>query len=204
MKKIFIILSALVILSIFALALHSGLLVPDHSGERQGDCLYWNDARYVCCDGAYSEGKTIARTSDGWQINEVRGDETRTFVVLRSFLDQYLMVRDDYAIPAGGEITCAVWRHETITDAAFLSALSALLADIDAGICPEAGDLSDLSEEYQNYSIMLAFEGCPIATNFAGCLWQAEDRWYFAPYSPLTASCYQVPDAFAALLARYN
>lgn len=76
----------------------TGILGLDHSGERRGDDLYWNDVRYVMCSGygEYKEGKTIAKTSDGFRINEVEGDKDHTYVVLRSFLDQQLYVKEEY------------------------------------------------------------------------------------------------------------
>ena len=73
----------------------SGAIVFDHSGERRGECLYWNGYVYVPAGGDYDEGKTIAKTTDGWQINEVEGDPEHIYVVLRSFLVDYLFVRED-------------------------------------------------------------------------------------------------------------
>ena len=74
----------------------SGAIVFDHSGERRGECLYWKGYVYVPAGGDYDEGKTIAKTTDGWQINEVEGDPEHIYVVLRSFLDDYLFVREDH------------------------------------------------------------------------------------------------------------
>lgn len=74
----------------------SGVIVFDHSGERRGEgSLYWNGCVYVPASGDYDEGRTIAKTTDGWQINEVEGDPEHIYVVLRSFLDDYLLVRED-------------------------------------------------------------------------------------------------------------
>lgn len=86
------ILMTVVLIWLFA----TGILVLDHSGERKGDYLYWNETRYVMCSGKYKEGKTIAMTSDGFRINEVEGDKDHTYVVLRSFLDQQLYVKEGY------------------------------------------------------------------------------------------------------------
>lgn len=74
----------------------SGLLVSDHSAEWRGqDTIYWNGSYYDACSGDYREGKTIAKTTDGWDINEIEGDPSHTYIVARSFLDQYLFVKRD-------------------------------------------------------------------------------------------------------------
>lgn len=59
-----------------ALLINKGVIVFDHSGERMGGGVYWNNARYVPCPGEYTEGKTIARTKDGFMINQVEEDTT--------------------------------------------------------------------------------------------------------------------------------
>ena len=41
-------------------------------------------------------------TTIGLRINEIAEDPTHTFIVLRSFMDQWLLVREDYIIPADG------------------------------------------------------------------------------------------------------
>ena len=93
----------------------NGIIVFDHSGVRRGEGVYWNNALYVPASGEYSEGKTIAKTNDGWQINEVEEDDTHTFIVMRSFLDQSLLVREDYEIPRSGEITTLFWNGKDIS-----------------------------------------------------------------------------------------
>ena len=73
----------------------------NYSAESRGNDIYWDGHLYVECGdsefgGEYHEGKTLARTSDGWDINEVEEDTSHIFIVKRSFLDNYLCVRVDY------------------------------------------------------------------------------------------------------------
>ena len=103
---------AMAMLLVFLFA--NGIIVLDHSGVRRGEGVYWNDVLYVPASGEYSEGKTIAKTNDGWQINEVEEDDTHTFIVLRSFLDQSLLVREDYEVPSSGEITTLYWNRKEV------------------------------------------------------------------------------------------
>ena len=78
------------------------------------------------------EGKTIAKTKDGFQICEVEGDESHTFVGLRSFLDNWLLVREDYVIPIYGEITRVYWDLKFIEDEEFFSAVAEILEEREA------------------------------------------------------------------------
>lgn len=88
---IFLAITAAALLLLFT----NGIIVFDHSGQRRGEGVFWNGSMYILCSGEYSEGKTIAKTEDGWRINEVKEDDSHTFIVMRSFLDQYLLVKED-------------------------------------------------------------------------------------------------------------
>ena len=85
-----VVILVLVILFI-TLLIYNGIIVFDYSAERRGMGVYWKDTLYVPCSGEYTEGRTIARTNDGFMINEVKEDKTHTFIVMRSFLDQYFL-----------------------------------------------------------------------------------------------------------------
>ena len=110
-KKIIIIASIVILFSAtIAFLFATGILVTDHSAQRGFEnSVIWQGHTYVpySYNGTYHEGKTIAKTTDGLRINEVEEDPTHTFIVLRSFLDQWLLVREDYIIPStsdGGSI----------------------------------------------------------------------------------------------------
>ena len=101
-KKLLIFFSVIVAIGIFLFA--SGILVLDHSAQRGFEnSVTWGGHTYVEYSySGYHEGKTIAKTTDGLRINEIDEDPTHTFIVLRSFLDQWLLVREDYSIPSDG------------------------------------------------------------------------------------------------------
>ena len=93
--------------SVFAIIVFlfaSGILVFDHSAQRGFEnSVTWKGHTYVEYSySGYHEGKTVAKTTDGFRINEIKEDPTHTFIVLRSFLDQWLLVREDYTIPTDG------------------------------------------------------------------------------------------------------
>lgn len=144
-----------------------------------GDYLYWNDSYYISCSGQYSEGKTLSMTNDGWEINEVKEDETHTFVVIRSFLDQYLMVKENYEVPTSGNISIVAWNQHQISDIALCNAISEILEQISIGAYEKIEDVSHLQDDYLRHPIYIAFEDCPVATNFMGYLWPIDGDWYF-------------------------
>ncbi len=97
---------AVVVITIFIFLFATGIIVTDYSAERGFEnSVVWQGHTYVSYSyqGEYHEGKTIAKTTDGLQINEIKEDPTHTFIVLRSFTDQWLLVREDYVIPTNSE-----------------------------------------------------------------------------------------------------
>jgi hypothetical protein len=63
----------------------------------EGQYLYMGDEKYVEATGLYEETNTvIGHTNDDYTIYEVNGDNEHNYIVVRSFLDQKLYVREDY------------------------------------------------------------------------------------------------------------
>ena len=84
---------------------NSGFIVFDHSAIVHMEGMSWKGQDYSFAGGEYTEGRTIAKSKNGWKIKEVKEDPSHTFVVARSFLDQYLYVSDDYTVPTSGKIS---------------------------------------------------------------------------------------------------
>jgi hypothetical protein len=193
----------------------NGVMVLDHTGELKGDFLYWNDAIYVPCSGVYTEGKTIAETSDGWRINEIEEDETHTFVVIRSFLDQRLLVKEAYDIPNCGAITVAVWNGQRIDDAAFCEAITEIIENRVTNFQCEAENLWELTEGRQMRILYVGFDDCPIGSLYVGYLGTINGAWYITTEPPgdlsyfegsteaQLFSCYSIPEAYASTLEKY-
>lgn len=63
----------------------------------EGQYLYMDGTKYVEATGLYKESNTIiGKTNDNYTIYEVDGDSEHNYIVVRSFLDQTLYVREDY------------------------------------------------------------------------------------------------------------
>lgn len=203
--------TAAVLLLLFA----NGIIVLDHSGQRRGEGVYWNGSLYVPCSGEYSEGKTIAKTEDGWQINEVKEDSSHTFIVLRSFLDEYLLVKEDYQIPSEGRVTSAVWGKQKISDEEFLTAISELISQATSDYSYETEGIFQSTEGHLMRFLCVAFENCPVATQNLGYMGMIDGTWYITTeISPdqynedgspreYKVWCYTIPNEYIPTLEKY-
>lgn len=218
MKKKTLLVTA-VILAVTAAVLFliftNGIIVLDHSGQRRGEGVYWKGSLYVPCSGEYSEGKTIAKTEDGWHINEVKEDPTHTFIVLRSFLDQSLLVKEDYQIPTEGRATSAVWGKQKITDEEFLTSISELISQATSDYSYETEGIFQSTEGQQMRYLCVAFDNCPVATQNLGYMGTIGGTWYITTEissdqynddgSPkaYTVWCYTIPSEYIPSLEKY-
>ena len=108
----------------------SGAFISDRSAIINSDHVTWGGKEYSSIGGNYTEGRTIAKGQNSdWVIRMVEQDPSHTFIVVRSFLDQYLMVSDDYAVPTTGKLTTVSWNGTYITDEKFLDALTKIEAE---------------------------------------------------------------------------
>lgn len=111
------------------------------------------------------EGRRIGLIDD-WSIIEIPEDPSHTFLGVRSFLDQYYLVREDYKIPEEGSVSCAyigTLRKRT-TQEDFLHALTEILqTDYENG---KEILLSSKKEEQGNFEhVCVGYEDCPVGTD---------------------------------------
>lgn len=159
----------------------SNLFVSDHSAIIYGDGFKWKGVRYTEYAGSYTEGKTLAMDPDKTTIiEEVKEDPSHIFLVKRSFLDQYLCVRNDYIIPTDGEITAVCWDNKKITDPLFCRVFSEIYLNDGETFTYETDNIHFLSETQKMKDVYLCYDGCPVGTNFAGYMGKVNDIWVFA------------------------
>lgn len=181
----------------------------DYSAEIKGESLLWNGKTYSPVGGEYTEGKTIAKSKDGWDINEVKEDPTHNFVVVRSFLDNYLYVSDDYSIPTNGKLTTVCWNDIYINDILFLEALSKIENEKTTSFTYETEGIFQLTENQHMRSLYFSYENCPVATNFKGYMGKVNGQWVITTYipqhssQPYSVSCYVIPDEYESILEKY-
>ena len=183
MKKVRGLIIALVCLlclvAILVLLWRSGIFLYDRSAEYAGNRLYWKGRVYVsvaACD--LTEGRGLAKTRDGtWTVHAVKEDPTHTFVVLRSFLDQYLFVAEDYTIPIGGRVTTVSWNREYIADEAFLCAIAEICTERITSYVYMTENIYALNDIQRMKPLYIAYENCPLATQFCGLLGKINGQW---------------------------
>ncbi len=187
-----------------------GAFVTDDSAVFTGSKLTWNGKSYSSAGGVYTEGKRIAKTSDGWDVNEVREDPDHNFVVVRSFLDQYLMVADDYTIPSSGKLTMVNWHGDPVTDSEFLEAILEINVQKSTSFTYETEGIFIVTDRQHMREVYYAYEACPVATFFQGYLGKVDGRWVMTtdieqptyPH-PYLVGCYEIPDEYEGILEKY-
>ena len=167
----------LIVIGLFCALIFGGVIVFDHSAVLNSEELRWNGNTYISCSGMYSEGKTIAKTSDGiYEINEVKEDPSHTFVVVRSFLDDSLYVRKDYHIPKSGDAVTVYLGGNKIEDTSFLDAISQIYSSDEDTVEVASADIHLKTDTQDMRSVHVAFKDCPIAV-FMGYLGKIDGEW---------------------------
>ena len=193
-----------------------GAFIFAHSADINLRHVTWNGKEYLPVSGEYTEGRTIAKVeSSDWVINSVKEDPTHTFIVVRSFLDQYLMVSDDYTVPTAGELTTVSWNGVYISDPLFLESLSKIEAEKTTSFSYQTDGIFQLTENQYMRKLYFAYENCPIATNYKGYMGKVNGEWVITTYisqdtrnedgspKPYSVSCYKIPNQYWDVLSEY-
>lgn len=208
-KKLKITLSCIaVVIALLGIMLAKGIVVFDHSAQRIGENdITWKGVNYCAVYGKYREGKAIAKTNDGFNICEVEGDDSHTFVGLRSFLDNWLLVREDYVIPIYGEITRVYWNMNFIEDEEFLSVIAEILEKREADFIynNSKGDIYQYKGDDVMRELVVAYEGCPVPTNNLGYMGTIDGKWCITVgnYQKDKIDCYYIPEEYIPNLEKY-
>lgn len=188
------------IIGILTLLWHAGVFVTDRSAVVYAEGMVWKGQDYSRISGEYTEGRTIAKSEDGgWRIKEIEEDPSHTFVVARSFLDQYLYVSDDYTVPTSGKITKICWNREYIEDEEFIKALSEIDAAKTTSFAYETETIFELKDHQRMKKLYFAYEGCPVATVYKGYLGKINGKWAITT----DGGCYSIPDQYSTILKKY-
>ena len=204
-----------ILLGILLLLWNCGAFVLDHSAKVHMEGMSWKGKDYSYIGGEYTEGRTIAKSKNGWSIKEVKEDPSHTFVVARSFLDQYLYVSDDYTVPTTGEITKVCWNGEYIEDKEFIQALTQIDSEKITSFDYETEAIFILNDNQRMKSLYFAYENCPVATVNKGWLGKIKGEWVITTYissdqnnedgspKPYMVGCYSIPDKYSQILDKY-
>ena len=219
-KKLNIIIRCLIglilIAAIFFRLWDRGAFIFDRTADVDLNRVTWNGRQYSPISGEYSEGKTIARGKEAdWVINSVKEDPSHTFIVARSFLDQSLMVADDYTVPTSSELTTVCWHRNYISDPLFLAAVQKIEAEKSTSFIYETDHITPVTENQHMRSLHFAYENCPVTTNYKGYMGKVNGEWvittnistvqtteYGTP-ELFRVSCYRIPAQYWVILSQY-
>jgi len=195
---------------VVAYLLSRGIIVFDHSAQRVGEGFRWKGELYIPTSAAdYTEGKTIAKTTDNWQLNRVEEDDSHTFMVIRSFLDQWLCVREDYEFPKEGNITAVYLDGKKIDDAELADAAQYMLENFAAEREYNVESIRHDTENQQMRDISYCFEGCPVGIDRNGDhIGRIDGEWVLARRVGESGDLrvyelFAVPEEYFEILAKY-
>lgn len=208
-KKIKILIGCLAaVIALFAFMAAKGWIVFDYSAERGFEnSIVWKNNNYIAIAGRYDEGRTIAKTKDGLSINKVETDDSYTFLVARSFIDQWLVVKEDYKIPSSGEITKAYWSYQFIEDEKFLNAIEQMITEVkpDFEYDSEGREIYEYTDTQNMAELYVAYENCPVPTIYLGYMGVIDGEWYLTVdrgYENIIY-CYTIPEEYVAVFDEY-
>ncbi|MCL2815189.1 MAG: hypothetical protein FWD23_11375 [Oscillospiraceae bacterium] len=165
--------------------------------------LHMGGVKYIPVGGIYTSGKNITWT-DGFTINSLKDDPSKTFVCVTSFLDSIgLFVREDYIIPLEGKVTAVCWEVYTntkkIKDLEFCQAISDLynyngeVFEYEFGV-PHGDDLNKYMKD-----LYIAYEDCPVATIQVGSIGKINNQLVFAKRLSLSPEYDEASNSFRYL-----
>ncbi len=184
---------------------YNGAFLSESSATVWTEGMTINGRKYIPVSGShYTTGRTIAKDSS-WRVREIQGDPAHTFLEARSFLDQYLFVREDYVIPESGTLTKAHWKMQEITDPAFLQAIAEINAAKTTTYTFDTESISRRTDRQDLKRIYLAYENCPVATVFAGYMGTVDGKWVITTNEVVKGhvECYEIPAEYVIILEQY-
>lgn len=87
--------------TIISIAIISAFLfacASENTADFEQGCLIFNGEKYIETDGIYVESNHKLCKVDEYTVYSIEGDENHNYVVVRSFLDNYLYVKEDFLL----------------------------------------------------------------------------------------------------------
>ena len=211
-RRSIIIISAAVVIMFFAGVMavlwSAGFFISDRSVVVGLESLEWQGRTYSPVYGKYDVGRRIAKTTNGLDVYEIKGDPEHNFLLVSSFVDSNLYVCDDYEIPNYGTVTRVNWNYKDITDKELLQVVGTILAEnhVQGSYKSSYGGLFVENEVQNLETLYVAHENCPVATVNKGFMGKLNGKWIVTvEVSPDRSECkyYNIPDRYVGILERY-
>ncbi|PNQ53685.1 hypothetical protein C1141_19960, partial [Vibrio agarivorans] len=116
MKKSIIKISSFAIILIFTV-IGFKIYTTDRTAKSRGDGLFWKEVEYVAVGDNYTtprDYEILAEDQNGSNVIGFGGDNKHTYLMVDSFLDQRLFVREDYIPNNNGPLTAVAIRRDLI------------------------------------------------------------------------------------------
>ena len=140
----------------------------DRTAQRLGDggFLIQGETYRSIAVGYSGEGKVIAK-ADGYDIMALPEDPAHHFLAVRSFTDNWIIVKESYVIPTEGELNVAYLDYERITDGEKFKLVQSILAgeftDRFTVQTKGNGELPSATD-----SLYVGYGDCPVGTQWIG------------------------------------
>lgn len=205
-KKLFILVSIIALVFSYMLIRYFSI---DRSGEFiDVDEIKFKGEEYKSMKFAFTGiGKTIGKADD-WKINEIKEDKEHNFLEVRSFLDNFYVVKKSYNIPTQGSINVVyIDKHRYTNNENLKNTIQFLLnTEISDGF-----EIKTDNIYYYAESIYIGYENCPVGTEYIGMIGYINDELvYIKPTERLHASdgsfakqtyyCYIIPGQYKTIL----
>jgi hypothetical protein len=124
--------------------------------------------------GFTEEGKTIAK-ADSFDIMEIPEDKEHNFLAVRSFLDDWTIVKESYIIPTEGDLNVAYLGRERVAEGIKWDMVHSILnQEFQGEFTIEAEIISQYENEFTTNiwnavePIKIGYEDCPVGTDWIG------------------------------------
>ena len=160
--------------------------------------------------GFTEEGRRIAK-ADSFDIMEIPEDKDHNFLAVRSFLDDWTIVKESYVIPTEGEVTVAYLWRERVTDGAKWDMVQSIL---NGDFQDEFTIKAKIEREYEDgfntniwnavNPLRIGYEDCPVGTDWIGSFGSINGKLVFIKSEDLKDddvkyTCYILKDEYQEL-----
>ncbi|MDD4163720.1 MAG: hypothetical protein PHD46_00155 [Eubacteriales bacterium] len=197
-------LSLLVVVFIFGSVLLIRNFSIDRTAERgQEGSFIIKGEEYVSMDIGFSEeGKTIAKAAN-FNIMEITEDSEKNFLAVRSFLENWTIVKKSYDIPSG-DVNVAYIGEQRVTDGPEWSMVESIIKHDFAG---DFAIINDNETDIYNATkeIFVGYGNCPVGTDKIGVCGNINGQLVYIAFEDLVDSnlqyrCFILKDEFQNIL----
>lgn len=204
---------------------YEGVIPPEDKSARKSPYysinneITWKGKTYILCDydfnydAAFDIGKAVTQCGEGGDILfEVNGDSQHHFLIDTSFNERPdLYVSADYTIPTEGKLTSVYVNGRKVTNKKLLDAIEQLYSsDNNDFFLYKVEDNFHHDHNIVAKKINLAYEGCPVGSDYKGYLGRVDGKWcYFHDYPGYrvfqkeTIPCFEIDEELIPIINNY-